>query len=214
MPDLYTQKLKYLDPFQQELPSWMAKIKENGIKRKVPIVDDDMGLFLKMICSIEKPETILEIGCGISYSTHWMLLGSENSKVIALDSNADRLGECKNYLNESGYFSRVELKHCLAEDYLISDSQVFDLIFQDSTKKGYLGMIDQCYQHLKVGGLLIADNIFFNNKVLGLTLGQKKKYAKGVAALEAFTKRISEHPGFECSFFPLSDGILVAKRII
>jgi len=214
MSDLYTRKLKYLDPFQPNVPPWMAKIKTHGIKRKVPIVDDDMGIFLKMVCSIQKPLTILEIGCGISYSTHWMLLGSTNSKIVALDSNADRLGECKAYLIESGYSDRVELKHCLAEDYFLSNPPVFDLIFQDSMKKGYSGMIDQCYQHLKVGGLLIADNIFFNNKVLGLTEDQKKKYAKGVAALEDFTNKISRHPGFECSFFPLSDGILVAKRII
>ncbi len=213
MIDLYNKGLDYLIPLQPDLPDWMKRIKEDGIGRKVPIVRDDMGQFLRMMCSIKSPKNILEIGCGISYATHWMLLGCNNSKITALDHNQDRLNQCSHYLEMSGYLDQVELKCCWAEDFFKTNTQKYDLIFQDSTKKGYAGMIDQCHQCLNEDGILIADNIFFNGKILGLTSNQEKKYAKGVAALQEFNQQIARHPGFCCNFFSLSDGVLVAQRI-
>ena len=96
---------------------------------------------------------------------------------------------------------------------LKSHNQSFDMVFQDSTKKGYAGMIDQCYRCLRIGGILIADNIFFNRKVFGLRPEEERKYAKGVAALNSFNRLMAHHPGFDCTFFDFSDGTLVAKRI-
>ncbi len=205
--------MAYLESLQPDLPEWMTIIKNDGIAGKVPIVRDDMGQLLRLVCSLKKPETVLEIGCGISYATHWMLLGYHSSKITALDSNKDRLEQCKNYLQLSGYSDQVELKHIWAEDFFLENKSKYDLIIQDSTKKEYAGMIDQCYQCLRESGLLIVDNVFFNGKVFGLTPDQEKKYSKGVAALKEFNEKISRHPGFLCNFFPFSDGVLIAQRI-
>ncbi|PCI27924.1 MAG: hypothetical protein COB67_07465 [SAR324 cluster bacterium] len=213
MEDFYQKALHYLEPFHQQVPTWLQKIKVEGIQDRVPIVRDDMGQYLKSICSLLQPERILEIGCGISYSTHWMLWGSPGSQVVAIDSNHVRLAQCKEYLKESGFEDQVDLRHCWAEDFFLENQQQFDLIFQDSTKKGYSKMIEPIHRSLKVGGVLIVDNIFYNGKTLEMTEAQEKKYAKGVALVNEFNQKISQHPGFQCTFLPLSDGTLLAKRI-
>ncbi len=213
MADFYTQALKYLDSVQPPVSGVLEKIKKDGLAQKVPIIRDDMGVFIRMICALRQPDTILEIGCGISYATHWMLLGAPRTQIVAIDSNQQRIKQCKTYLEQSGYIDQVELKNCWAEDFFKDNQQCFDLIFQDSTKKGYAGMIDQCYQCLKPGGILVVDNIFFNGKVFGLTPDQEKKYSNGVVSIRAFNEAMAQHPGFDCSFLPLSDGILVAQRI-
>ena len=58
---------------QPELDPVMSEIKAYGLETFVPIVSDEVGLFLKLITGLQKPKHILEIGCGISYSTHWFL---------------------------------------------------------------------------------------------------------------------------------------------
>lgn len=214
MADFYSQALAYLETIQPDPPAYLKQIKSDGLAQKVPIVGDDMGIFLRMICSLVQPERILEIGSGISYATHWMLLGAPLSRIVAIDNNKDRLKQCEGYLMQSGFIERVELKQCWAEDFFKENTETFDLIFQDSTKKGYEGMIDTCYHCLKPGGILIADNIFYNRKVFGLSPAQEKKYANGVASLKAFNEKMAQHPGFDCSFLPLSDGVLVARRIL
>lgn len=213
MTDFYDEALKYLESVQPSPPAWLEQIKADGLAQKVPIIRDDMGIFVRMICALLRPASILEIGCGISYATHWMLLGSPRSRVVAIDSNHLRLEQCQTYLEKSGFINQVDLKNCWAADFFDDNRQCFDLIFQDSTKKGYAGMIDQCYQCLKPGGILVVDNIFFNGKVFGLTPGQEKKYAEGVASLKTFNEKMAQHPGFDCSFLPLSDGVMVAQRI-
>jgi predicted O-methyltransferase YrrM len=213
MLDYYADALRYITPLQQPVPEWLEIIKRAGIARKVPIVRDDMGQFLKLICSLITPEWILEIGCGISYSTHWMLLGSPQSKIIALDTNQDRLNQCKTHLERSGFQDRVTLVHQWAEEFFDQNRQKFDLIFQDATKKEYIKMLEPMHTALKTGGTLIVDNIFYGGKVLGMSIEERKKYAKGVALLEEFNQVISQHTGFETTFLPLSDGTLIAKRI-
>lgn len=210
--DNYLKGLDYLEPFQVTLPPWMDEIKTEGLKRKVPIVDDDMGRFLRILCMVKKPKDILEIGCGISYATHWMLLGNDESNIIALDYNQERLDICEKYLKKSGFSGKVQLKRQWALDFFASEKLSFDLIFQDSTKKDYAGMIENCYQCLNKEGLLIVDNIFFNKKVFGLSKDQEKKYKNGVESLKQFTEKVAAHPGLECHFFSISDGVLVAKR--
>ncbi len=179
----------------------------------VPIVHDDMGQFLKIICSIKCPDWILEIGCGVSYATHWMLLGSPNSEIVALDANLDRIKICERHLKDSGFIDQVQLVHQWADDYFNSNQLKFDLIFQDATKKEYINMIDPIYNALKIGGILIVDNIFYSGKTLELSTDEEKKYGKGVALLKKFNKMMSDHTGFESTFLPLSDGTLIAKRI-
>lgn len=213
MADFYTQALKYLETVQPEPPAYIKQIKDEGLAHKVPIIHDDMGIFIRMICSLVQPRSILEIGCGISYATHWMLLGSPGSRVVAIDNNSDRLAQCRTYLERSGFIGQVELRKIWAEDFFKENCQRFDLVFQDSTKKGYEGMIGSCYNCLNPGGILVVDNIFYNQKVFGLTPAQEKKYANGVASLKAFNEQMAQHKGFDCSFLPLSDGVLVARRI-
>lgn len=213
MADFYTQALAYLDTIQPPPSAILKRIKAEGLAGKVPIIRDDMGVFIRMICALLQPEAILEIGCGISYATHWMLSGSPHSRVVAIDYNPDRLSQCSEYLKASGFFDQVQLTQGWAEDFFRENRQSFDLVFQDSTKKGYRDMIDDCYNSLKPGGVLVVDNIFYNNKVFGLLPEQERKYSNGVASLKAFNETMARHPGFDCSFLPLSDGVLVARRI-
>jgi predicted O-methyltransferase YrrM len=107
--DLYVRGLEYLEQFQLPVDQWLREIKQEGLAAKVPIVDDDMGRFLRLICALVKPRSILEIGCGISYATHWMLLGFPEAKITALDYNIDRLDLCRKFLKKSGFSNRVEL---------------------------------------------------------------------------------------------------------
>lgn len=208
----YLKGLDYLEPLQMGLPDWMRELKKEGIESKTPIVDDDMGRFLRLVCSLKKPDGILEIGCGISYATHWMLLGYTTARITGLDYNRDRLETSRRFLEISGFSDQVELKRVWAKDFFQENTKKYHLIFLDSTKKEYVNILEECYAALEKNGLFIVDNVFYNGKVFGLTPEQEGKYARGVAALEEFSHMVSRHPGFECHFLAISDGVLVAQR--
>lgn len=216
MKDFYQNALHYVSGLNPQMPDYLEKLKTYGEKEKVPIIDDEMGEFLKLFCSLFRPKKILELGCGISYSTHWMLLGAPEAKITALDANHIRLDICKTFLEESGFLKNVNLIHSWIEDFFTQNTDnknTFDLIFLDSTKKNYIDLLDNCYHSLNENGYLIADNIFYNGKVFGITEEQEKKYQKNVDKIKDFNMTIASHGGFESVFFPLSDGALVAQKI-
>lgn len=176
-------------------------------------MDDEMGRFLSMICSLYRPKAILEIGCGISYSTHWMLAGCGECRITALDVNRERLAQCAEYLKRSNNADRVELLDKWADEFFRGNSKRFDMIFLDSTKREYVDLMESCHKALRPEGILVADNIFFNGKVLGLSEGEAKRYKIGTDLLKRFNEEIARFPGFACTFLPFSDGVLVAQRI-
>lgn len=197
---------------QPELDPVMSEIKAYGLETFVPIVSDEVGLFLKLITSLQKPKHILEIGCGISYSTHWFLKANSAVHVTAIDFNIDRIAISEKYLKKSGLLDRVTLIHQDALEFFDSNTQKFDLIFQDSTKKGYAGMIEKCYEGLESFGLFVADNIFFNQLVLGSAPHPTNKNKKGIVKMREFNQLMSQHPGFDTSFLSLGDGLMIAEK--
>lgn len=213
MVSFYEHGVEYVEKLNPPLSGLLKAIKKAGMENGVPIVNDEVGQFLAMICSIHRPKTILEVGCGISYSTHWMLKGYSRSRITALDANHIRLHQCIDYLKESNCINRVELIHGWADEFFCENSKQFDMIFLDSAKREYIKLMESCHKALHTGGILVADNIFFNGKVFGLTENEVKKYQKGTDLLKQFNEKIVGFSGFTCTFLPLSDGILVAQRI-
>lgn len=202
----------FLHSLNPKKPDWLEHIKDCGKVEQVPILHEDTGITLKLLCSLLQPKNILEVGCGFSFSTHWMLLGAPNSKIDAIDMNGKRLERCIDFLKKSGFSDNVDL-HCTnGLEFLESTEKNYDLIFLDSIKKDYQYLLEPSLNHLNEGGYLIVDNILFGGRSVRLEENDKKKYTKGVEALNYFNQMAAEHPKLECSFLNVGDGLLVAKK--
>ncbi len=202
---------EFLDCFSSRLPIFQ-EIQTYGRANQVPILSDAAGRALAMLVGLFRPERILEIGCGISYSTHWMLTASESSQIIALDTNLVRLGLSERFLTRSRLLPRVELVHQAGLEYLTQSKALYDLIFIDSTKKGYAELLDECYKHLSPEGLIIADNIFFGGLMFYPDLSLVPRNKAGVRQMQNFCARASSHPRLDCYFLELGDGLMVARK--
>lgn len=204
--------LHYLESLNPELPEWMKEIREFGIRNQIPIVRDDLGQFIRLLCNLHKPARILELGSGSCYSTHWFLLGNPDAVITAVDANHHRVEFCEMFIEKTGFKPQVTPVHQRAQDFLETNTETFDLIFLDAMKKEYKDLLDDCVKALNPGGVFLVDNILFGGKVINLLPEQEKKYQNGVNALKAFNQAASVHPDIECTFLPLSDGTLIAQK--
>ncbi len=217
MRDLY--QLSQEEAFcvkRNKVPLWLNDLKNLGLYLKVPIISDDVGCYLRLFCQLQQPQKILEIGCGISYSSHWMLLDSPQSEFTGIDMNPDRIHICKDYFAISNIGKKIQLRCQMAEDFFAEaqPDNEYDLIFQDAAKRSYVSMLDDCCKALKKGGWFIVDNIFFEGRIFSMPDKDKKKYTKTVNDLQTFLEEVEQSPKLSSYFLPIGDGILIARKVV
>jgi len=210
---LHPSSAAYLQTLETNRPDFLLDQKREGKLDQVPIVSDEVGQMLQMLCSLQKPMRVLELGSGIGYSTHWMLLGWPNAHITSVDANQDRLDLAANYLEASGGLAQVNLVCAWVEEFLEKAEPAYDLVFLDSTKKDYPTLLDQCYKLLNTNGLLVADNIFYQGKLLLPKEQLSPKEIQNTALMDQFNRAAAAHPGLDTQFFALGDGLLIARKI-
>jgi len=173
---------------------------------QTPSVEPDLGMFLESLTYSLKPEKILEIGCGIGVSTRYMLAGSPDSFITAVDYNKGRI----DYALESVNNSNVEFVLSDGISYLKNNKKSYDLIFIDSVKKQYPITFYYAYKRLKKGGTIIIDDVFIYGEIFCEDAEISPKYINAVKALRDFIGNIKQ--SYRHSILPVGGGVLLVHK--
>ena len=104
-----------------------------------------MGIFLKMISCLKKPEKILEIGTYTGYSTICLSTGlSEKGEIHSIDNNEEILEFTKKFISKSKHKKKIHLHTGDAKKIIPTIKDYFDLIFIDADKKNYFLYYELC----------------------------------------------------------------------
>ena len=147
----------------------IKKIKEYGIEKKVPIIQDEALNVVEAILNIIEPERILEIGTAIGYSAINFAKHLKNSKslidTIEINENTSKIA-IKN-IEEIGLSQNINVINKDATTYLkeLQKENYYDVIFIDAAKGQYLVFLEEAIRLVKSGGVIIADNVLFHGMV-------------------------------------------------
>ena len=84
----------------------------------------------------------------------------------------------------------------------------FDLVFLDADKAGYPGYLAWAERHLRVGGVVIADNVFRR-----AAFSIEGDDPRAVAGIRNFNESLARSGRFRTTMLPLEDGFAVGVRI-
>ena len=188
----------------------LARMEEEAGRRGIPIVGPAVGRFLAQLARISGARRVFELGSAIGYSTVWLAraVGPEG-RVFWTDDSEENAAEARRNLEEAGVADRVTL---LVGDALASldatDGQ-FDLVFNDVDKEGYPEVLRRAVPRLRIGGLLVTDNVLWGG---ALRLPACEDDAE-TAAIRELNRLAYAHPDLEVTIVPLRDGLSVARRI-
>ena len=210
--DLQDLQRHYLEKLHPQLSQTMKQIQKMAKTQKIPAVCEETGRLLSLLSYLQKPKKILELGTGIAYSTHWLLLGHHQSMITSIEQNKHRVSIAKKFLLASGFLDRVSLKSMWIEDFFLSNTEKFDLIFLDSQKNCYDKMFDELVDRLKINGILVVDNSLFKKKVLLPNEKIEQKYKNMVRSIQNFNRLVFQHDNLKSFLFSLGDGILVTIK--
>ncbi|HVT14811.1 MAG TPA: O-methyltransferase [Thermoanaerobaculia bacterium] len=186
----------------------LREMEEHAARENIPISDPEVGLLLSILARAIGARRILEIGAAIGYGTLWLARGAAEAEIVAIDVDPGRLAAARGYLQRAGVADRVDLRQGPALEVLPGLSGPFDLAYIDAVKLEYRRYLDLLLPRLRVGGLVLADNLLWKGRVADPP-AEKDEEAD---ALRAFNGYLMIHPQLQSMVLPLGDGLGIATK--
>jgi predicted O-methyltransferase YrrM len=207
-PILRPRQAAYLDKLTPARPSDLRSMEVYGAEHGVPISDPEVGRLLKLLVRAVGANRVLEIGTAIGYGTLWLARGGSKVRVTTIERDAKILSVARSFLARAGVEDRVELHEGEALEILPRLRPPFDLVYLDGDKEGYLRCLDAALQLLRVGGLVVIDNLLWK----GWVADPPEEEDKATGALRAFNGYLMNHPQLSAIVLPLADGLGLAVK--
>jgi O-methyltransferase len=172
----------------------------------------EQGAFMGTIAAIMGARHILEIGTFTGYSSLAMSLAS-NAHVTAVDVSAEWTAIAREFWQKAGVASRITLRldggHDAIADLLKQGrAGTFDLCFIDADKSSYDAYYEGALKLLRVGGLIMIDNVLWSGSV-----ANKSKKDADTLALRALNTKIKGDTRVNLSMVPIGDGLTLARKL-
>jgi caffeoyl-CoA O-methyltransferase len=167
------------------------------------------GRLLAMFSKMLNPRRILEIGTYMGYSALCLAEGlTVEGKIITLDMNAETNEIAKEFWARTPLYSKIESYLGNALEIIPMLNETFDLVFIDADKPNYANYYDLILPHLRVGGIILADNVLWSGKVLDTTANNDES----TVALAEFSKKIQADERVSNILFAVRDGVMVIRK--
>lgn len=166
------------------------------------------GKFLEMASTMIRPRRILEIGTFTGYSALCLAKGLTDDGVLhTIELRENDAATAKGFFDRSVYKEKIVLHTGDAKEIVSKLEEVFDLVFIDADKPGYIEYFNLVFPKLKKNGFIFADNIFFHGQVL-----ETEPKGKNAKAIKEFNQYISDRTDIEKMIVTLRDGLYLIRK--
>lgn len=167
------------------------------------------GRFLQLLCQLMQPKKVLEIGTFTGFATICMARGMGSDGLLTtIEANEEYEGVIRKYLAKAAVADRVRLIIGDAKEVIPTLEGGFDMVFIDADKISYPSYYDLVIEKLNPGGVILADNVLWEGKVLND--GTKERDTK---AIQAFNDKVQNDPRVENVLLPLRDGLMMVRKL-
>lgn len=132
-------------------------------------ISPSQGRFLYLLAKLIGARRILEIGTLGGYSTIWLARAlPSGGRLVTLESETKHAQVARRNIAHAKLDDKVEVRVGSALDRLpeLQSESLFDLVFIDADKNNYPGYLDWALKLTRPGGLLLADNVVREGKVI------------------------------------------------
>jgi len=199
---------EYLDQLLTQKDPLLAEMEAYAGEHRVPIADREVARFIEITARITGARKALEIGMAIGYSVVHLARGmGEQGRVVTIDPSDEMISAATGYLRRAGFFEQVEIKRGKALEVMPQIDETFDLLFIDAVKEEYSRYLDLGLPRLRVGGVVIVDNLLWGGLVAS---GDTES---STVALREFNSYFMNHPQLLAEVLPIGDGLGYAVKI-
>ncbi|QKV97876.1 class I SAM-dependent methyltransferase [Streptomyces sp. NA02950] len=195
-----------LDPVQRELVEVThARLPEYAGMQSA----EEQGPLLAFLVRLTGARHIVEVGTFTGFSALAMAQAlPADGKLIACDVSEEWTAYGREAWAKAGVADRIDLRIAPALETLkaMPAEPHIDLAYLDADKASYIDYWEELVPRLNPGGVIVADNVFFNGDVTDpATTGPG-------AAIRKFNDHVAADDRMEAIMLTVADGLTLARR--
>lgn len=173
-----------------------------------PIVGPLVGRLLYQMALITKAKRIFEMGSGFGYSAYWFARAlGEDGEIICTDGSKQHARQAEEFFKKGGLRAKMRFEVGDALDIIDRTAGEFDIVFNDIDKPFYPKAFERALPRLKVGGLLITDNVLWGGAVV------TDDAAPSTLGVKEYTRLIYESSDLFTTIIPIRDGVSISVKL-
>ncbi len=166
------------------------------------------GRFLSFISNIIQPKYVLEIGTFTGYSALCLAEGLKvDGALHTIEIRNEDANTAETNFRAAGFNKHIVLHRGIAMDIIPTLPFLWDLVFIDADKTGYIDYYEIIVPRLSQNGVIVADNVFFHGQVLDQPI-----QGKNAIAIDAFNQHVMHDNRVEQVMLTVRDGLLMIKK--
>ncbi|RYZ65103.1 MAG: O-methyltransferase [Proteobacteria bacterium] len=172
------------------------------------------GKIIQFLISLAKAKKIVEVGTLFGYSTVWIARSLPiDGRVWTIERDHEAVRQARKGFEGCGVAEKIVQLEGEAVDLLngLSAQGPFDMIFIDANKSAYPQYLEWAADHIRPGGLIIADNTLLGGHVAADEKPESLSRAQ-YTEMRRFNDLIANDARFFGTILPTDEGLTVAIR--
>ena len=180
----------------------------------VPIIQDQGLELMLQLLRIKQPQSILESGTAIGYSSLMMARHLPNTHIVSIERDPKRYNEAIAYHERSTIKEQVTLIEADALEIANEELpiQKYDVIFIDAAKAQYQKFFEKYEPLLKEDGMIISDNLIFHGHIFDNNQKQSRNLKQLVRKINRYNDWLANHPNYDTLLLPIGDGVAISLK--
>lgn len=192
---------------------YLNELERYAKKTNVPIIRTEMQSLLKFLLAMKEPKEILEVGTAIGFSALLMSeYGPEDCHITTIEKYEKRIPIAKDNFIKAGKADAITLLEGDATEILQTLDGTYDFIFMDAAKGQYIHFLPDILRLLKVGGLLISDNVLQDGDIIESRFAVTRRNRTIHARMREYLYELKHHEDLETVILPVGDGVTISVK--
>ena len=180
-------------------------------------ISAEQGAAMQWIARLMGARRAIEVGVFTGYSSLAVALTMRDmhgadARILACDVSAEWTAKARGYWAEAGVADSIDLQIRPATETLDAalskgDAGTYDLAFIDADKVSYDAYYERCLKLLRVGGVMLFDNVLWSGKVADPSVTDAD-----TAALRALNEKARDDGRVWTTLVAIGDGLLMCMK--
>ncbi len=204
----------FINSFNTGNTAFLNELEQNALKTNVPVIRPQTQNFLKLLLAIKEPREILEVGTAIGFSALLMSeYGPPDCKITTIEKYEKRISLARENFKKAGKDEAITLLSGDAAEILKTLAGPYDLIFMDAAKGQYLNFLPDVLRLMKVGSVLVSDNVLQDGDVLESRFAVARRDRTIHSRMRKYLYELTHNDLLRTDILPAGDGVTVSVRL-